>query len=150
MKSSSAKKLLGLIIVVLIAFLLVFVRTKRNTQPISLTPKANSVGSHAGDGLVRNPSKIHYSKHARCRMECRHIDETEVKEILANGQINFGKSELNNAKCRNRYAVEGRSKDAQDLRIIVAPCGDEETVVTVIDLGRDWSCDCEGGNNQNR
>src|ERR1043165_9799367 len=32
--------------------------------------------------LNRNPTSIHYSKHARCRMDCRHISESEVREIL--------------------------------------------------------------------
>ena len=36
---------------------------------------------------------IKYSRHAKCRMDCRHIDESEVKEILANGIINYNKEE---------------------------------------------------------
>lgn len=95
------------------------------------------------NGLVRNPSSIHYSKHARCRMDCRHIDESEVKEILASGTINYNKSELGGAICRKRYAVEGVTHDNQHVRLIFAPCGNEETVITVIDLEREWSCDCE-------
>jgi hypothetical protein len=93
--------------------------------------------------LNRYPAYIHYSKHARCRMECRHIDESEVKEILNNGNINFSKSDLNEDVCHKRYALEGTSHDDQRIRIIVAECNDDLTVITVIDLGRDWSCNCE-------
>lgn len=149
MKNISTKRILVILIVIVIAAFLVlkkqrgkYIVAPQKVQTSSAT-QANSVGSNAGDGLVRNPSTIHYSKHAKCRMDCRHIDEAEVREILTNGTINFRKSELNNAECRNRYAVEGRTKDGQDLRIIFAPCGEEETVVTVIDLGREWSCDCK-------
>lgn len=93
-------------------------------------------------GLNRNPSHINYSKHAKCRMVCRHIDETEIADILKNGTINYKKSELQGDDCRKKYAVEGYSKNNQHLRIIFAPCGNEITVVTCIDLGVEWRCDC--------
>jgi|SRR5215831_11645239 len=95
------------------------------------------------DELNRHPAHIHYSKHAECRMECRHINDSEVKEILENGKINYGKSDLNEDACHKRYAVEGYSQSNQDIRIIVAQCNDDLTVITVIDLGRDWTCDCD-------
>lgn len=95
-------------------------------------------------GLNRNPSNINYSKHARCRMDCRHIDEREVKYILENGKINYAKSDLKGADCNKKYAVEGISQDKQKLRIVFAPCNDEVTVVTCIDLDTDWECSCEG------
>jgi hypothetical protein len=96
-------------------------------------------------GLNRSPDKIHYSKHAQCRMECRKIDADEVLEILKTGKINYAKSEIGNQPdCRRKYAVEGTTKrDKQRVRIIFAPCGNEVTVVTVIDIGRDWPCDCK-------
>jgi len=76
-------------------------------------------------------------------MACRHIDETEVREIVDKGEINFAKSDLNKDACHKRYALEGTSDDEQKLRIIVAECSDVLTVITVIDLGRDWPCVCE-------
>jgi hypothetical protein len=93
-------------------------------------------------GLNRNPAHINYSKHALCRMDCRHISKSEVKDILQNGKINYRKSELQVADCRKKYAVEAYSADRQHLRIIFAPCGDELTVVTCIDLGQEWTCNC--------
>ena len=94
-------------------------------------------------GLNRNPSHINYSKHAKCRMACRHIDEAEITDLLKNGTINYKKSELQGENCRKKYAVEGYSKDRQHLRLIFAPCGDEMTVVTCIDLDQEWTCDCK-------
>ena len=117
------------------------------TQPSSKKADANLVNSDAPgqqvDGLNRNQAHFHYSKHARCRMDCRHIDETEVKDILQNGTINYRKSELNTDACHQKYAVEGYVKD-QHLRIIFAPCGAEMTVVTCIDLANEWDCHCPG------
>jgi len=95
-------------------------------------------------GLNRNPKQINYSKHARCRMDCRKIDETEVKDILKSGNINYNKSEIGSRPdCKRKYAVEGTTRDQQRVRIIFAPCGNEVTVVTVIDIGKEWPCDCE-------
>ena len=93
--------------------------------------------------LNRHPSAIHYSNHARCRMECRHIDENEVTEILHDGTINYNKSELDSADCRKRYALEGYSHNSQHLRIILASCNNIVTIITVIDLGTEWPCDCK-------
>ena len=93
--------------------------------------------------LNRNPSQIIYTKHARCRMSCRHINQTEVMEILKDGEINYRKSELNNKDCYKKFAVEGFTKEHQYLRIIFAPCKSEEVVVTVIDLENEWNCDCK-------
>lgn len=94
-------------------------------------------------GLNRNPQQINYSKHARCRMDCRKVSEIEVEELLQNGRINYKKSDLQGESCRKKYAVEGVSRDKQKLRIIFAPCAEEVTVVTVIDLDTEWDCACE-------
>jgi hypothetical protein len=76
-------------------------------------------------------------------MNCRHIDESEVKELLKDGNINYSKSDLDSDACHKRYALEGYSLDSQQLRIIVAECNNELTVITVIDLGKEWPCKCE-------
>lgn len=138
----------ALIAILLIALLLVKNYLKNPTGPSQndthkVVVNNNNNVPNNDNGLIRNPASIHYSKHARCRMECRHIDESEVKEILTNGTINYNKSELQGEVCRKRYAVEGTTHDNQRVRLIFAPCGNEETVVTVIDLGKEWSCDCK-------
>ncbi|CAN5469357.1 hypothetical protein BH10BAC2_BH10BAC2_23790 [soil metagenome] len=99
--------------------------------------------NYSKHGLDRNPEHVSYSKHALCRMDCRHIDDAEVQQILKEGKINYAKSELKGEDCKKKYAVEGNTKDKQKVRIIFAPCADEVTVVTVIDLGKEWVCDCE-------
>jgi hypothetical protein len=108
------------------------------------TENAPEIKERVARGLNRNPDKIIYSKHARCRMGCRMIDEDEVKEMLKGGKINYAKSELGDRPdCKRKYAVEGTTSDKQRVRIIFAPCGKEVTVVTVIDIGKEWPCDCD-------
>ncbi len=90
----------------------------------------------------RNTHKIIYSKHAKCRMHCRHIDENEVLEILQNGTLNVSKIEEDNRG--KTYPLEGKTHDNQHVRIVFAPKQQELVVVTVIDLDKDWACDCKG------
>ena len=94
-------------------------------------------------GFDRRISYLEYSKHAKCRMQCRKISQAEVEEIMQEGNINYNKSDLQNARCP-RYAIEGITGDNQRTRIVFAQCNDKTTVVTVIDLDTEWSCDCPG------
>lgn len=92
----------------------------------------------------RNPERIIFTKHGKCRMNCRSIDSLEVDEILKKGRINFKKSDTTSTKpCRKKYALEGTTRDNQLVRIIFSPCKDTQTVVTVIDMDTDWDCDCK-------
>ena len=84
---------------------------------------------------------IVYSRHARCRMDCRHIDEREVKEILDRGEINFNKIEHSDKGAS--YPVEGKAYNGEHLRIVFAPHQNQLVVVTVIDLDKDFECDCK-------
>src|SRR5690242_2604686 len=83
-------------------------------------------------GFDRRISFLEYSKHATCRMQCRHISQAEVEEIMQDGTINYNKSDLQNARCP-RYALEGDTRDNQHVRVIFAQCNEKTEVVTVID-----------------
>jgi hypothetical protein len=87
-------------------------------------------------------NRIYYTKHAKCRMDCRHIDESEVREILDEGEINYTKSELKNKPCP-KYALEGITHDGQKVRIIVGDCESQASIITVIDLKTDYECECD-------
>jgi Domain of unknown function (DUF4258) len=81
------------------------------------------------------------TKHARCRMDCRHITMKEIREILDEGTINYAKSEPD-AHPDPKYALEGFTDEKQHLRIIIAPEGAKLIVITCIELGVEWQCDC--------
>lgn len=93
------------------------------------------------EGFNRNSTKLIFSKHAKCRMDCRKIDESEIREILKSGTINYKK--IQNDKRGPTYPVEGLTHDKQHVRIVFAPKDDGLVVVTVIDLDTEWSCDCK-------
>ena len=92
--------------------------------------------------LNRNSTNIVYTKHAKCRMDCRHITKDEVLDILKNGKVNIQKSDMNDKPCPT-YAVEDITDDGDKLRIIFAQCNNEIKVVTAIDLKKEHNCDCQ-------
>ena len=81
-------------------------------------------------------------------MDCRHITEKEIREILEEGDINYRKSEPD-AHPDPKYAMEGYTKEGQHLRVVFAiPKGrsgsdNSLVVVTCIELGVEWQCDCK-------
>jgi hypothetical protein len=91
--------------------------------------------------LARLASKpLRYTRHGRCRMGCRHISQAEVRALLDDGRVAPERTR-HDGECAS-YAVEGRTDDGQDVRIVYADCARETRVVTTIDLGRDWPCSC--------
>ncbi len=95
----------------------------------------------AGDPINRHAGHLIYTRHARCRMGCRHITETEVREILEKGEINYRKSEPYSHP-DPKYALEGYTREGQHLRIVFAPSGRGLVVITCIELDVEWQCDC--------
>lgn len=129
------------IIIIVLGLLLLLARKCDNDEPAN--NKKPQTQTAATRGLNRNPKTLKYSNHARCRMDCRHITDAEVEKVLKNGVINYRKSELNADDCHKKYAVEDYA-DNQHLRIVFAPCGNTVTVVTCIDIDKEWQCDCPG------
>jgi len=128
-------------IVLLAAALLLFYVKKYQRGNFPRNPSADiSIPVITDKGFNRKAHKIIYSRHARCRMDCRHIDESEVLEILQNGQLNYKKIEEDNRG--KTYPLEGKTHDKQNVRIVFAPKQDDLVVVTVIDLDKDWDCNC--------
>jgi len=99
-----------------------------------------SPGLSAKEPFNRNGQLI-FTRHARCRMDCRHITAREIHEVLDNGTINYGKSEPD-SRPDPKYAVEGYTTEQQHLRIIIAPENTRLIVITCIELGVEWSCHC--------
>jgi Domain of unknown function (DUF4258) len=114
--------------------------TRRNPKE-NTKPNRNVNRDH---GFDRTISAVDYTQHARCRMDCRHITQEEVMDILKNGTINYRKSFAGGKPCPT-YALEGNTqKDNQHVRIVFAQCDTRTKVVTCIDLDNDFSCHCPG------
>jgi hypothetical protein len=138
------KKAAPVILVFALAALVFIIRQCKDERgPINNTKSNSTRTTNRDKGFDRRISYLEYSKHAKCRMECRRISQAEVEEIMRDGKINYSKSDLQSTRCP-RYAVEGITADNQKTRIVFAQCNDKTTVVTVIDLDTEWSCDCPG------
>lgn len=89
--------------------------------------------------------KLIYTKHARCRMDCRDITESEVESILTSGVVNEAKSQEENDESAGQcptYALEGTTSDGQHVRIVYGACDKITKVITAIDLGVEHQCNC--------
>ena len=148
------KKATPIIVVAVLAVLLFVARQCKHEVTTSSRPTITNKDTKKDQGTVdrdkgfdRRISYLEYSKHAKCRMECRRISQAEVEEIMRDGKINYNKSDLQNARCP-RYALEGVTADDQRVRIVYAQCNESTTVVTVIDLETDFQCNCPGDDNK--
>ena len=146
------KKWAPYILIALVLVAIILVRTCKQEQQPAPKPRVtnnnkpkdpSAKAAHREKGFDRNISYLEYSKHASCRMECRKISRSEVEEIMQEGKINYNKSDLQAARCP-RYAVEGTTADGQEVRIVFAQCDEKTVVVTVIDLEKEYECNCPG------
>jgi hypothetical protein len=136
----------------LMVIAIIAIRQLRNNKEPVPRPKVEnkvrpkdpaSIPTDRDRGFDRRTTYIEYSNHATCRMQCRKISKSEVEEIMRDGKINYNKSDLQNARCP-RYALEGTTRDDQQVRIIFAQCNEKTVVVTVIDLETEYKCNCPG------
>ena len=134
---------LVLLVLFVVAFYVKQYREKGITPPdVQVTNEVNSSSDSRNHlNTFRDPdAEYFFTKHARCRMECRRITQKEVKEIVRKANVNYRKSDLQ-ASGGPTYALEGYTgKDRQHIRIIVAPKQRHISIVTVIDLDKDWEC----------
>lgn len=91
----------------------------------------------------RHPKSIVYTKHALCRMSCRSIDRSEIKEIMEKGIINFNKTNKSDRPCPT-FALQGRTISGESIRVIFAQCDSTTKVITCYNLEEDPECDCSG------
>jgi len=141
------KKLIPYILLLILFLVALFVKRYRdqdnaipNSPAVTEKPSTSTDGKNNLD-VFRDPHvEYFFTKHARCRMDCRNITQKEVKEIVRKAEVNYKKSELDAAQ-GPKYALEGyTSKDRQHVRIIVAPKQKHLSIVTVIDLDKEWEC----------
>lgn len=101
----------------------------------------NQPGANEFDAY-REVTRLTYTGHARCRMDCREITEPEIRKVLSKGDLNEAKSGFDTKHKNHTYAVEGYGDDGQHIRVVVTPKNGSLLVITVIDLKKEWACDC--------
>src|SRR6478672_724482 len=114
------KKYLPFIFLIAAALFLYWIKSKQRGQKYN--PPVNTEQKQDPANFNRNNNRLIYSKHARCRMGCRSIDENEVRDILAHGDINTSK--IISSPKGVSYPLEGNTSDGQHVRIVFAPKAD--------------------------
>ncbi|MGN6194745.1 MAG: DUF4258 domain-containing protein [Ginsengibacter sp.] len=122
------KRNLYFLLLIVIVFLLVIKRF-------------SCVRNNDANESFRDATHLILTKHVECRMDCRHITEEEIKEILKTGKVNYRKSGIG-SKGDSTFALEGYSHENQHIRVVVAPESDGLVVITCIDLDKEWPCNC--------
>jgi len=144
------KKAIPYLLLAVLFVIAFFVKQYRDQVSVAQdqSPKTEARKSTKSSADTRNSldvfrdtdAEYFFTKHARCRMDCRSITQKEVKEIVRKADVNYNKSDLNAAQ-GPKYALEGyTSRDRQHIRVIVAPKQKHLSIVTVIDLDKDWEC----------
>ena len=148
-----SKKAIPYIILLIFAVVVIVIKKindGRNSGSKAKTTTSQKKSESGGDvnrnrGFDRRISFIKYTDHARCRMQCRKISQEEVEDIMQNGKINYNKSNVKDARCPT-FALEGITRDKQQVRIVYGQCDNFTNIITVIDLDTDWHCSCPGDN----
>jgi hypothetical protein len=84
--------------------------------------------------------------HALCKMDCRGINKINIEEVIKKGIINLNKSNRGDKPCPT-YAVQRRTSDGKNLRVIFAQCKSKTKVITCYDMDNDIDCICHTDNN---
>jgi hypothetical protein len=95
------------------------------------------------EAFDRHPTHVYYTKHALCRMDCRHISKEDINEIMERGIINFNKSDRGDRPCPT-FALQGETDEGEKIRVIFAQCTDETKVITCYNLQKEFECHCPG------
>lgn len=138
------KKIVPFILLLLMALVTIWLRNcngRQSTGKESTKTRVPPAEQYSGRGFNRQVNGLEYTRHARCRMQCRHITQVEVLHIMKNGRINYRKTDVNDRPCAT-YALEGYTEDQQHVRIVFAQCQQVTKVVTCIDLESEVECEC--------
>ncbi|MEJ7627547.1 MAG: DUF4258 domain-containing protein [Ferruginibacter sp.] len=132
-----SKKYIWIIVLLAVLVLLFYFNKTQNNGSITNDNK------YGEDPFDRSISNIVYSKHAQCRMLCRNIDEYEVKEIIQKGKVRYDKIRSSKSSKRDPlYPLEGITSDGQKVMVVVASHHNKIYIITVIDLDKEWQCNC--------
>jgi hypothetical protein len=112
MKSNAFKIVLVVVLLVAVLFARLYKVQSRHS------PEATYSAYH--QNIIDPNTALIYTKHARCRMDCRHISEADIRELLREGHINEAKSQQNESPCPTYAIEEDRHKDGVRLRIVFA------------------------------
>ena len=101
---------------------------------------------HKKEAFNRHPVHLIYTHHALCRMDCRHISKDDITYIMHKGIIFLNKTNLYDKPCPT-FALQGYTKENEDVRVIFAQFDSITKVITCYNLHKEFECHCPGDEN---
>jgi hypothetical protein len=141
------KKSWPLILIIALALVIVLVKRFRTPAGGIDSRTGNTYKKSRDRGFDRAVSYLVYTNHAKCRMDCRHISQNDIKEIMRTGEINYRKSNVDETPCPV-YAVQGYTTEHEHLRVIFGQCDQSTKVITCYNLDEEPECHCPGDENK--
>ena len=85
------------------------------------------------DRVLKNirTKKVHYSETVQKEMIDLKIDSLDIKYVLTNGDVDFGRSNTKSKPCR-RYVISGTTSKNKDVEVTVKNCKEEALIETII------------------
>lgn len=84
---------------------------------------------------------VYFSRTATCRMDCLHLSEDDVREVLKTGEATPGKPR-DSSSTSTIFLFEGDIRGNRRMRMVATPKGTSLFVITVSLYGEKMSCDC--------
>ncbi|WP_196892632.1 DUF4258 domain-containing protein [Aureivirga marina] len=87
------------------------------------------------DRVLKNirTKKLHYSEDAQKEMSTLQLDTLDIKTILTNGDVDFGRSNTKSKPCR-KYIISGMTNSEKELELTIKNCEEEAMVETIIPI----------------
>ena len=121
---------------------IVFVLVNERWQIFENLDQESSSKKQSNQNITKTKeTRFIYTKHAKCRMECRNIDPDHIQKVFNSGRINYKKSKPQDTPCPTQ-AREAKASDGRDLRVVYALCPSKTKVITAIDLDNEYNCTC--------
>lgn len=82
-----------------------------------------------------------FSDKATCLMECENITKDAIDDLLENGDVNFGESDVRGGPCPS-YVIEGETTDGRSLRLEFVKCDSIAELILASDINKKGDCNC--------
>jgi hypothetical protein len=86
-------------------------------------------------------SSMEIDKKAECVLSCYHIHASDIKEMLAEGEVNF--SESSPREKPKKYVVEVETREGNELKLTFELSPSASRLISVKDPGNKLSCNCD-------
>ena len=97
-------------------------------------------GTVVKESLQKHPLQISFR--GICELTCLDLSEEKIQELLLNGEVNFGESQVHNLPCPI-YAVEKSGNPAGVLRVFFEQCDSTTIMVSAAYINKTHACDCD-------